>query len=232
MRLTHYCRVGIKVPLTGSPVTQGAEKSLPETNFDGSPSAAMMHGFHEAGSVSPLPAILPTGGNDDPLSVLVVEPDLAELLVSTSMLSASGFHVTAAASFAQARILLGGARPFAVLLTTLRLGMYNGLHLVVRGRCVQPTMAALVTASPEDVLLQTEAERLGATFVLKPTTSQEFIAAILQTVFRRESSAAPIRPPFERRQADRRGTSQSFGEERRRTERRRKTPWLAPIVAE
>jgi CheY-like chemotaxis protein len=160
------------------------------------------------------------------MSVLVVEPALEELLYVTSMLSSAGFHVTAAASFAQARALLGGPRQFAVLFTELRLGMYNGLHLVVRGRCVQPTMASLVTASAEDAMLQAEAEHLGATFVVKPTTSQECIGAILQTVYRSDPSAGPIRPPFERRHGERRGAPQPIGEERRRSERRRAIHWL------
>ena len=224
--------LGMKLPQSGSPVTHGAEKSLPEINFDTGMAATVMHAFYDPGSVPP-PSTLPSQeANGGPLSVLVVEPDLSELLTLSSMLSASGFHVTAAASFAQARVLLGGARSFGVLLTTLRLGMYNGLHLVVRGRCVQPTMAALVLASPEDALLQTEAEKLGATFVVKPTTSRECIAAILQTVFRRDPASEPVRAPFERRVGERRASAESIASERRRSDRRRTIPWLVPLIAD
>ena len=223
----------MKVPQSHCPAARGAEKSLPETNFDGSDSAAVMHGFYEAGATPPPVSMFTTDGNGGPLSVLVVEPDLADRLIFTSMLSASGFHVTAATSFAQARVLLGGARPFAVLLTTLRLGTYNGLHLVVRGHCVQPTIAAVVVASREDAMVQTETETLGATFVTKPTTSQECLAAILQTVFRRATSTGPIRPPFERRLGERRKDApQSIDVERRRTDRRRNIGWLTMPRAE
>lgn len=215
----------MKIPQHGSPVSRGAEKSLPDTNFDGGHLAPVMHAFYEPGSAPPR-TVIPGEDNGSPMSVLVVEPALDELLIVTSMLSSAGFHVTAAASFAQARALLGGARRFALLFTALRLGMYNGLHLVVRGRCVQPTMAALVTASSEDATLQAEAEILGATFVVKPTTSQECIAAILQTVFRRDPSAGPVRPPFERRRGERRSAAQPVGEERRRSDRRRTLGWL------
>jgi DNA-binding response OmpR family regulator len=166
------------------------------------------------------------------LSVLVVEPALDELLMVTSMLSSAGFHVTAAASFAQARSLLGSARSFALLFTALRLGMYNGLHLVVRARCVQPAMATLVTASQEDAMLQAEAESLGATFVVKPTSTQECLAAILQTVYRSDASAGPIRPPFERRRGERRETPQPVSADRRLSERRRKISWLTTPLAE
>jgi DNA-binding NtrC family response regulator len=191
-----------------------------------------MHAFFEAGSAPPRTVIALGEDHGSPLSVLVVEPALDELLIVTAMLSSAGFHVTAAASFAQARALLGGPRPFALLFTALRLGMFNGLHLVVRARCVQPTMAALVTASPEDAMLQAEAESLGATFVVKPTTTQESIAAILQTVFRGDQSAAPIRPPFERRRGERRETRQPVSEDRRQRDRRRKIAWLTTPVAE
>jgi DNA-binding NtrC family response regulator len=222
----------MNMPQHSSPVARGAEKSLPDTNFDdGGHLAPVMHAFYETGSAPPRTAFSPGEDHGQPLSVLVVEPALDELLIVTSMLSAAGFHVTAAASFAQARALLGGVRSFALLFTALRLGMFNGLHLVVRARCVEPSMAAVVTASAEDAMLQTEAEHLGATFVVKPTTSEECIAAILQTVFRRES-AGPIRPPFERRRAERRAASQSVSEERRQGDRRRKLFWLATPLSE
>jgi hypothetical protein len=81
-------------------------------------------------------------------------------------------------------------------------------------------------------MLQAEAEGLGATFVVKPTTTQESIAAILQTVFRTDSSAGPIRPPFERRRGERRGTVQPVGEDRRRSDRRRKIGWLTTPITE
>ena len=232
MALAHGRGAGMKMPQHGSPVSRDEEKSLPDTNFDdGGHLAPVMHAFHETGSTPPRTVISPGEDHGSPLSVLVVEPALDELLYVTSMLSSAGFHVTAAASFAQARALLGSPRPFALLFTALRLGMYNGLHLVVRGRCVQPAMAAVVTASTEDAMLQAEAEEQGATFVVKPTTSQECIAAILQTVYRSDASAGPIRPPFERRRGERRSASQPIGEERRRSERRRTIHWLTtPLV--
>jgi DNA-binding NtrC family response regulator len=223
------------MPLHRLPVSRGAEKSLPETNFDDGGHLApvtVMHAFYETASPPPRSMVSPGEDHGTPLSVLVVEPALDELLIVTSMLSSAGFHVTAAASFAQARALLGGPRSFALLFTAVRLGMFNGLHLVVRARCVQPTMAALVTASPEDAMLQSEAESLGATFVVKPTTTQECIAAILQTVFRSETSAAPIRPPFERRRGERREARHPVSEDRRQTDRRRTIGWLTTPIAE
>jgi hypothetical protein len=67
-----------------------------------------------------------------------------------------------------------------------------------------------------------EAEAMGATFIVKPTSPEDIAAAILRTVLRdRALAAPPIRPPFERRRIERRvhppnGTMP----ERRRADRR------------
>jgi DNA-binding NtrC family response regulator len=162
------------------------------------------------------------------LSVVVVEPALNQLLATVSTLSAAGFHVTAAEGFAQAKPLLSSGP--AVLLTAARLGMYNGLHLVVRGKAIQPGMAALVTSPVADSILQSDAEALGATFVQTPIANRELIASILQTYFRSASDRRPVRPPFERRTHERRTSIRAVDPnvERRAQDRRRVLPWLVP----
>jgi DNA-binding response OmpR family regulator len=163
------------------------------------------------------------------LSVLVVEPDLDELLHIAALLTGAGFQVTAAASFAQAKPLLTTHSP-AVLLTAWRLGMYNGLHLVVRGKAIQPQLAALVTSAAADAVLQKDTEELGATFVLKPVASEHLVASILKTRFRAGGTGEPIRPPFEQRVAQRRALEpvDPASIDRRGTDRRRAMPWLLP----
>jgi DNA-binding NtrC family response regulator len=163
------------------------------------------------------------------LSVLVVEPVLDQLLHTVSLLATAGFQVTAAASFEQAKPLLTSDSP-AVLITALRLGMYNGLHLVVRGKALQPRLAALVTSPQPDPVLQREAELLQATFVLQPIASEELIASILKTRYRDAGNTEPIRPPFERRLADRRALEpvDPISMDRRGSDRRRILPWLLP----
>jgi DNA-binding NtrC family response regulator len=176
---------------------------------------------------TPLRAAAPIGA----LTVLVVEPLLEQLLKTVTMLSTAGFKVTAAASFEQAKPLLTQDSP-SILLTALRLGMFNGLHLVVRGKALQPGLAALVTSPQPDIVLQREAEQLEATFVLQPIASTELIASILKTKFRREGDE-PIRPPFERRVRDRRALVPvdplaPVSIKRREGDRRRALPWLLP----
>jgi DNA-binding NtrC family response regulator len=163
------------------------------------------------------------------LSILVVEPALDELVRTVAALTQAGFHVTAAEGFPQAKHLLTPQAP-AVLLTSLRLGCYNGLHLVVRGKAVQPKMAAIVTSSQADAVLQVEAEALGATFVVRPVTTDQLIASILKTYFRRNGDVEPIRPPFERRVSQRRALQpvEPISVDRRGSDRRRPLPWLVP----
>lgn len=161
------------------------------------------------------------------LTMLVVEPKLDELLATVSMLSLAGFRVTAVESFTKAKPLLGARSP-AILLTSLRLGSYNGLHLVVRGRSLQPSMAAIVTSAAPDTGAQHEAENLGATFVVKPIPPNQLIASILKTYYRAPNDTTPIRPPYDRRQHQRRAALAPVDADRRQSDRRRLLPWLLP----
>jgi DNA-binding NtrC family response regulator len=162
----------------------------------------------------------PTSASVGTLSVLVVEPAFDDLLPLTSMLSGVGFRVTAAETFAQARALLNSDPP-AILITAVRLGLYNGLHLVLRSKASLPDLAALVTSPAEDPVLRADAEAMGATFIVKPISTDDLLAALLRTMYARDRSAGPIRAPFERRASERRISRRPVHPERRRAERRR-----------
>lgn len=185
---------------------------LPDALIDAAP-VVELHGNSE----SPAPP--------QALEALVVEPTLDEILRVTSPLVAVGFRVTAADNFAQAKSLLASQRP-AVLVTALRLGAYNGLHLVLRGKTIQPKLAAIVLSPTVDAVLQSDAEAMGATFVITPIAGRDLVGAVLQSVFRAEASSDPIRPPFERRMRDRRSNVDIVSPDRRRNDRRHEIPWL------
>jgi DNA-binding NtrC family response regulator len=157
---------------------------------------------------------------DSPSTALVVEPSVAETLFLVTSLSELGFRVTVADNFrdARARLMSGPA----LLVTELRLGEYNGLHLVFRAKSIRSDMAAVIRTQIADPLLQLEAERMGATFTLKAAPAEEFRAAICRTLRRRPESFDPIRPPFERRHRERRTAhgASSLHPERRVGERR------------
>ena len=204
-----------------------ADKSLRGTELGGlsaQQSGGVMRHL-ESAPLEQVPLADANAANAGALSVLIVEPSLDELVLLMSRLNNAGFQVTAAESFAQARPILA-SQPPSILITALRLGAYNGLHLVLRGKTVRPDMAALVTSPITDSVLQADAEAMGATFVVTPITERELIGAVLQTFFRDESQL-PIRPPFERRMSDRRAAEGVLTEDRRGGDRRRVLPWLA-----
>src|SRR5205814_8218102 len=119
-----------------------------------------------------------TGGH----TALVVEPSAPDAIWIALVLSGLGFRVTASDTFRHARAQ--STTPAALLVTELRLGEYNGLHLVLRGKSLHPQLAAIVTSHIDDPVLYEEAERLGATFVLKGVGAHQFRAAVLRTLFR------------------------------------------------
>ena len=143
-----------------------------------------------------------------PASALIVEPVLSDALFLVATVSSLGFHVTVADTFQEGLDRL--RVPPVLLIADIRLGEYNGLHLVMRAQSIRPDVATIVTSAIADSGLQSEAERLGTTFLLKPTTTEELRAAICRTVLRTANSpAGPPRAPFERRQAGRRGAAET-----------------------
>jgi FixJ family two-component response regulator len=75
-----------------------------------------------------------------------------------------------------------------LLITELRLGAFNGLHLVVLARSSQPAMATIVLTGVPDPVLETEAKRLGAVYLVNPVKPAELL-----TVVSRELEIGPER---------------------------------------
>ena len=161
---------------------------------------------------------------------LVVEPDPSERIFVAATAMAAGLRVVATGTFKTARSLLL-SQPPAVLVTEIRLGPYNGLHLALLGRSIRPHMAQLVTSRVEDVVLQRDAEAAGATFVLKPMTFEQLLAALYRTVHRdpnADGTVAPTPPPLDRRYGQRRRTAGEPLDREARRRHRRLEPFLVP----
>ena len=110
--------------------------------------------------------------------VLVVDSDPSDLSTTVSLLQAAGYRVATATAFDEAKKLLASESP-DVLVTGLRLGPYNGLHLVLRSRTDHPGMAAIVTSRHPDPVLEAEAQRQHAGFLLQPVTERGLLDAII-----------------------------------------------------
>ena len=114
-------------------------------------------------------------------SVLVVESDRAELARAAAILRAEGYDVHEADSFQSAVRALQSSTTH-VLLTTVRLGPYNGLHLIVRCRLSRPDIAAILTHHEEDRVLRNEAATNDAAFLLKPYTPETLAHAVARSL--------------------------------------------------
>jgi hypothetical protein len=62
------------------------------------------------------------------------------------------------------------------------LGPYNGIHLVLRSKSAHPAMAAIVTSRYADAVLEAEAERQHARFVVRPFADNAFLDTVGQSL--------------------------------------------------
>ena len=113
--------------------------------------------------------------------VLVVYADPEDRKRTVVVLEAAGYQVAAASNFEEAKQFLANETP-DVLITDLRLGSYNGLHLVLRSRTDHLDMAALVTSRFPDPVLEAEAEREHPRFLLRPIGDAELLDAITNSL--------------------------------------------------
>ena len=90
----------------------------------------------------------------------------------------AGFEVVAGRSFQDVRRSLASRLPDA-LLTDLRLGDYNGLHLVLVAQAESPHTASVVFSDDTDLAMGLEAERCGARYLLTNDLN-EGLGSVLQ----------------------------------------------------
>jgi DNA-binding response OmpR family regulator len=109
-------------------------------------------------------------------TILVVSPD-AGLTPTLQLLTCSGYQATGAATFEDATRLLATMTP-DLLIADERLGAFNGLHLVLRGRAGHPDMRAIVTTSVKDDCFEREALRLNAQCFVKPRDPADWLLPI------------------------------------------------------
>jgi DNA-binding NtrC family response regulator len=116
-----------------------------------------------------------------PRSVVVVDGNGPDRTNTVTLLEAAGYRVRSARNFDEAKTLLAAERP-DILITELRLGQYNGLHLVLRTRTEYPDMAALVTSRVADPVLEAEATRHRARFILSPLSATQLLHAVASSL--------------------------------------------------
>jgi DNA-binding response OmpR family regulator len=126
-----------------------------------------------------------------PNSVLVVDCDLEALTRTVAVLRSSGYSVLSASEFSQAKQILDRQDP-DLLVTAVRLGLYNGLHLVLRGHMNNPRMAAIVLSSSLDPVLQVDARQQGAAYLVTPLSDRDFHEAVARSMTGSGLSQPPV----------------------------------------
>ena len=107
----------------------------------------------------------------EPLRVLIVDDDITQVEGLRRWFSGDGLDVVAHTTFEGAREALRSDR-FDALLTDIRLGAFNGIQLAIVARDLFPDIQIVVFSGFDDPVLHSEAEHIGAIYVVKPVAPE------------------------------------------------------------
>lgn len=113
--------------------------------------------------------------------VLVVEADHDGSRQTEATLLSAGYFVTCVSTFEEAKRRLLLAPPDLVV-TDVRLGAYNGVHLLLRARAHYPSMLGIVQDVRHDPVLEDEVRNAGAVYVGKPLAPRSLVALVRRLV--------------------------------------------------
>ena len=99
------------------------------------------------------------------MRVLIIDDDQEYLGFCTIVLTEDGHDVVPCNHFTEGRRRLAHEQ-FDAVIADVRLGAYNGLHLIT---LAAPSMIKIALSAVLDTVIRRDAERAGARFVLKPT---------------------------------------------------------------
>jgi DNA-binding response OmpR family regulator len=111
------------------------------------------------------------------MRVLMIDDDEHYLGLCTIILRGDGHDVTACSDFNEGRRLLVDGH-FEALIADVRLGAYNGLHLIA---IAPPSIIRIALSAFLDPVIRRDAEQAGARFVVKPADCASVSALLSQT---------------------------------------------------
>lgn len=120
-------------------------------------------------------------------SVLLVAPSPHVAATLVPWLTEAGCQVCVVASFAAGKAYL--EHEVSLLISELRLGDYNGLHLAIRAKSRE--IPAIILGERE-IVLQREAEDLGAEYVAGPLNRMAILSAVDRAVHTAEHPAESV----------------------------------------
>ncbi len=126
---------------------------------------------------------VPPGG-----SILIVEDDKSTLCGWVELLRGAGYGVIGVSSYEEGRQELASLPD--LLITDVRLGVYNGLQLLMRGRMMNPHLQAVVVTGYADQIVQREAVHLRAEHLEKPVDADRLLQVVGNALARRSHPQA------------------------------------------
>jgi DNA-binding NtrC family response regulator len=116
-----------------------------------------------------------------PSSILVVSEDLGGLAETLDVLTTAGYRARGASTFEEAKPLLLSLSP-EVMIADERLGGFNGLHLILHARALNPQMRAIATTPRRDPVFVAEAGRLDVQCVVKSANPADLLLPIARSL--------------------------------------------------
>src|SRR5918996_2505279 len=107
-------------------------------------------------------------------TILIVDDHRVTRLGLAEMLESAGYDVVTAGTFQEARRILRETPP-DLLIADVRLGSFNGLQLVISA---QHRVPAIVITGYADAVLEAEARRGGADYLVKPFNPDRLLMLI------------------------------------------------------
>jgi CheY-like chemotaxis protein len=127
--------------------------------------------------------------------IILVDANRRALRRVEAMLKREGYRVVASTSFVRAKKLLESKTP-DLLITAIRLGAYNGLHLAIGSHFDHPEVPILITHTSEDAVALAEARRYGASFIVAPLSNPRFLPAVKAALLARPDVQTSVRRWF------------------------------------
>ena len=139
-------------------------------------------------------------------TILIVDDHRVTRLGLAEMLGHAGYDVVTAGTFPEARRILRETSP-DLLIADVRLGSFNGLQLVISGPRRIP---AIVITGYADAVLEAEARRGGAEYLVKPFDPEQLLSLIRHKL---GSTPAPYAVPRRWRRKPVTGLTAQVGEQ-------------------
>jgi DNA-binding NtrC family response regulator len=118
-----------------------------------------------------------------PDRVLIVDDDGSTRRGLVQLLVQAGYDATAVGTFEEARRIISGTPP-DLLITDIRLEEYNGLQLILNTPRTIPTIVITGFADP---VLEAEARRGGAAYIVKPVQPLQLLEVVAEKLAARHS---------------------------------------------